>query len=164
MKTTALCFLLLSSVAFAGPALQGTVRDPSGKPIRGADVRIEAKNGKVVTTKTDGKGQYVANDLAAETYKVTLLVNGAIKASILNTTTKAGGPTTLNFDLKQEKGPSKRHMVYIPQETGSHIGNGKWVVVDENGTVINDDSNVQTMNSNSARQMQINRAGSRGGQ
>jgi hypothetical protein len=166
MKTTLICFLTMTSLAFAGTnaVLQGTVKDPSGKAVKGADVQIQAKNGKIVMVKTDAKGHYAATDLGVGTYKVTLLVNGAVKASILNATTDAAKPTELNFDLKQEKGSAKRHMVYIPQETGSHIGNGKWVVIDEQGHVINEDSAVQTMDSNSARQMQTLHATQRPGQ
>jgi hypothetical protein len=68
----------------------------------------------------------------------------------------------LNFDLK-EGAASKRHMVYVPQETGTHIGGGRWVTVDDNGNVVDDNSNVQTMNSSAARSMQTMRATQRPG-
>src|SRR6266566_509905 len=41
-------------------------------------------------------------------YRVTLAVNGAVKASITNTKTKAGQTTQLNFDLKPVPVASKR--------------------------------------------------------
>jgi hypothetical protein len=70
-------------------------------------------------------------------YRVTLVVNGTVKASITNTKTKVDQTTQLNFDLKpvpvaqasaeQKKG---KHMVWVPATTGSHIG-GRWVEVDD---------------------------------
>ena len=81
------------------------------------------------------KGRYISEGLPAGVYKVTLIVNGAVKASITNTKTKADQTTQLNFDLKpvpaaqasagQKKG---KHMVWVPASTGSHIG-GRWVEV-----------------------------------
>ncbi len=68
-------------------------------------------------------------------YRVTLAVNGAVKASIMNTKTKADQPTQLNFDLKpvaasQASAGAKKgkHMVWMPATTGTHTG-GRWVEV-----------------------------------
>ena len=49
-------FLLCAVNAWAGPAsIQGIVRDAHGKPIKGADVRVESRDGKQLfnTVKTD---------------------------------------------------------------------------------------------------------------
>jgi hypothetical protein len=78
-----------------------------------------------------------------------LLVNGAVKASIMNTQTKANQPTLLNFDLKPTSqaantAKGRKHMVWVPNRTGSHIG-GNWVEVDDEGNP-HFDSNVQTYN------------------
>src|SRR5262249_13169767 len=83
-------------------SIQGFVKD-EGEPIKGADVRIESRDGKQVfsTVKTDPKGRYISQGLQAGVYRVTLLVNGAVKTSILNTQTKANQPTELNFDFKR---------------------------------------------------------------
>jgi hypothetical protein len=126
--------------AWAGPsAIQGVVKDAKGQAIKGADVRIESKDGKQQfnTVKTDAKGRYISAGLPAGVYRVTLAVNGAVKAPITNTKTKADQTTQLNFDLKpipaaqasagQKKG---KHMVWVPSNTGSHIG-GRWVEVDD---------------------------------
>src|SRR5437899_4578027 len=89
--------------AWAGPSsIQGVVTDIKGQPIKGADVRIESKDGKQVfaTAKTDGKGRYISQGLQPAVYRVTLMVNGAVKASITNTKTKADQVTQLNFDLR----------------------------------------------------------------
>jgi hypothetical protein len=136
--------LVLSvATAWAGPsAIQGVVKDAKGQTIKGADVRIESRDGKKLfkTVKTDGSGRYVSDGLAAGVYRVTLVVNGAVKGSIMNTQTKADQPTQLNFDLKPVSASqasallkSGKHMVWVPSSTGSHIG-GRWVEVDENGS------------------------------
>jgi hypothetical protein len=164
MKTISICLLLITSIAWAGtPSIQGTVKDVNGHPIKGAEVKIEAKTGKatVIVLKTDANGHYVANGLAIGNYNVTLTINGAVKANILNAMTRMDKPTELSFDLRKATTTSKRHMVYVPQEIGSHIGGGRWVDVDENGNVVNDNSNIQTMNSEAAKQIQLNGNGSR---
>src|SRR5437899_7717896 len=130
-------WLVLSvATAWAGSsAIQGVVNDAKGQVIKGADVRIESKDGSKLfkTVKTDANGRYVSDGLAAGVYRVTLVVNGAVKASIMNTKTMVDQPTQLNFDLKPvpaaqanivaKKG---KHMVWVPAATGSHIG-GSWV-------------------------------------
>ena len=133
-----------------GPAsIQGFVKDAKGEPIKGADVRIESRDGKQVlsTAKTDSKGRYISQRLQSGVYRVTLLVNGAVKASIMNTQTNANQPTQLNFELKlpsQADNIAKggKHMVWVPNRTGSHLG-GNWVEVDEKANE-HSRSNVQT--------------------
>ena len=83
------CGFILSALALAGfallpasgavaagtPALEGIVKDSTGRPIKGADVRIEAKRfSKVV--KTEANGHYLCDGLAVGIYKVTLVVGG----------------------------------------------------------------------------------------
>jgi hypothetical protein len=139
-----------NKIAADGPAsIQGFVKDAKGEPIKGADVRIESRDGKRVfnTVKTDPKGRYFSQGMQPGDYRVTLLVNGTVKASIMNTQTKANQPTQLNFDFKpksQAGGTAKagKHMVWVPNRTGSHIG-GNWVEVDDEGNP-HFDSNVQT--------------------
>src|SRR5205809_7514697 len=148
-------FVLSVATAWAGPsAIQGVVQDAKGQAIKNADVRIESKDGKqhFNTVKTDAKGRYVSEGLPAGVYRVSLVVNGAVKASITNTKTKADQTTQLNFDLKpvpaaqasagQKKG---KHMVWVPAATGSHIGGG-WVEVDDEGKSAPGTLNVQRAN------------------
>jgi hypothetical protein len=148
--------LVLSvATAWAGPsAIQGVVKDAKGQAIKGADVQIASKDGKQQfnTVKTDAKGRYISGGLPEGIYRVTLVVNGAVKASITNTNTKADQTTQLNFDLKpvpaaqtsagQKKG---KHMVWMPPTTGSHTG-GRWVEVDDNGSTDPGALNVQKAN------------------
>src|SRR5919197_28999 len=102
-------FVLSIATAWAGAsAIQGVVKDAKGQAIKGADVRIESKDGKQLfkTVKTDRSGRYVSDGLAPGVYRVTLTVNGAVKASIMNTKTKADQSTQLNFD-RNPNPPSK---------------------------------------------------------
>ena len=130
-------FFLCSANAWAGPAsIQGIVKDATGKPIKGANVRIESRDGKQLfnTTKTDTQGRYISQGLQPGVYRVSLVVNGAVKAAIGNTKTKSDQATQLNFDLKPvaagqaSTGQKKKHMVWMPPSTGSHTG-GRWVEV-----------------------------------
>jgi hypothetical protein len=160
-------FVLSVATAWAGPsAIQGLVKDAKGQAIKGADVRIESKDGrqKFNTVKTDAKGRYISESLPVGVYKVTLVVNGAVKASITNTKTKSDQMTQLNFDLKpvptaqasagQKKG---KHMVWVPPATGSHIG-GSWVEVDDGEKSAPGTLNVQRANAEQL-QRQTNRVG-----
>jgi len=135
--------------ADAPASFQGFVKDAKGEPIKGADVRIESRDGKHMfgTVKTDPKGRYVSQGLQPGAYRITLLVNGTVKASILNTRAKADQPTQLNFDFKRTSQAAStakggKHMVWVPARTGSHIG-GNWVEVDDEGNP-HFDSNIQT--------------------
>jgi hypothetical protein len=91
-------FVTFSVVAGGRSVLEGVVEDATGRPIKGADVRIEAKNFSK-TLKTDASGHYITDGLAVGTYKVTLVINGQLKASILDAKTQVDKPTQLNFDL-----------------------------------------------------------------
>ena len=133
----------LGSAWAAGGSLEGIVKDVKGKPLKGAEVRIEAKNGNVVAKAlSDTNGHYLSSALPAGTYKVDLVVASVIKASINNVQTNATKPAQLNFDLKAEplmKPSAKgKHFVWMPPTTGTHLG-GRWVEVNDDGTNSSDD-------------------------
>ena len=141
--------LLVTFSAAAGTSVEGVVKDPTGRPIKAADVRIEAKNFSK-TIKTDTSGHYICDGLGVGTYKITLVVNGKVKASILDAKTQAGKATQLNFNLTGNMVSTKKntHMVYVPPSVETHIG-GRWVEVDENGNIVGTTgpraSNVETI-------------------
>jgi hypothetical protein len=158
--------------AWAGPAsIQGIVRDVKGQPIRGADVRVESPDGKQIfnTVKTDAKGRYISQGLQPGVYRVSLVVNGAVKAAIGNTKTKSDQSTQLNFDLKpvaagkataeQKKG---KHMVWVPPSTGSHMG-GRWVEVPD-GAAEPGTLNVKRASAEELQRESLSRGVSGGGQ
>ena len=130
--------LFVASASAASSVLQGIVKDAKGHPIEGADIRIVAtKTGGLPTTiKTNVDGRYSSEGLAAGKYRVTLVVNGAVKASINNTPLEPGESTQLNFELKQTRASvtvtKGKHWVWIPAFTGSRLP-GRWVQVDDSG-------------------------------
>lgn len=135
--------MLFAATAWGTPStLEGTVKDVNRQPLKGADVRIEATKGAKLTqvVKTDARGHYISGSLPEGNYRVTLLFNGVIKASINNAGVKGGESAKLNFDLKSSSAGGKSvkrstHMVYVPADTGSHLG-GRWVEVDDSGNPV----------------------------
>ena len=130
--------LFVASASAASSELQGIVKDAKGHPIKGADIRIEATNsGRLITTvKTNVNGRYSLEGLAAGDYRVTLVVNGAVKTSVSNATLEPGESTQLNFELKQTRASGTvtkgKHRVWMPAFTGSRLP-GRWVEVDDSG-------------------------------
>lgn len=165
LRSALIALVLLSGSALvAASAIEGIIKDLKGRVIIGAEVRIEISGGsswrKVV--KTDVRGHYVCNGLEIGTYRVSFIVNRSVKASINNVKTKAGGPTKLNFEMYRSSpasAPAKKkatHMVWVPSETGSHIG-GRWVEVDDNGNAdITGAQNVQKVSGDALREIQSN--------
>jgi hypothetical protein len=131
--------LFVASASAASSVLEGIVKDARGHAIQGADVRIEATNtGRSLTTvKTNVNGRYSLQGLAAGKYRVTLAVNGVVKASINNTTLEPGESTQLNFELKQTRASvtvtKGKHWVWIPAFTGSRLP-GHWVEVGDSSS------------------------------
>ena len=130
--------LFVASASAASSELQGIVKDAKGHPIKTADIRIEATNtGRLLTTvKTNVNGSYSLEGLAAGDYRVTLVVNGAVKASVNNATLEPGESTQLNFEVKQTRASvtltKGKHRVWMPAFTGSRLP-GRWVEVDDSG-------------------------------
>jgi hypothetical protein len=133
--------ILSTASAWAtGSVLEGIVKDTKGRPIEGADIRIETKNGGrlLTTVKTDVSGRYILEGLPVGNYRITLAVNGAVKSSINNTTIESGEPTQLNFDLTPASRASAtvtkgRHWVWVPAFTGSRLP-GHWVELNDSGS------------------------------
>ena len=128
--------LFVASASAVSSVLQGIVKDAKGHPIQGADIRIEETNtGTLLTTvKTTVNGRYNLEGLPEGKYRVTLVVNGAVKASINNTTLEPGESTHLNFELKQTRASvtvtKGTHRIWVPPFTGSRLP-GHWVEVDD---------------------------------
>ena len=104
MKIIAFGLLLWvsSALAWAG-ALQGTVKDSGGHPIKGAEIRIEGIDGNLVKAiKSDARGHYFADGLAIGTdYKLSLIVNGSIKASLLNALVRISRPNSVSICVRR---------------------------------------------------------------
>jgi carboxypeptidase family protein len=152
MKSFTLSLVFLAAMFTARVAwaenggIEGTVKDVNGKALKGADIRIELKNGSSwhKLTKTDANGHYAYVDVSDGTYRVSLVVNGATKASINNVKIRSGGSSNLNFDLQksaqtgqtaQTSEKRKTHKVWFPSQTGSNLG-GRWVEVPEGDSTV----------------------------
>ena len=176
-KSLRICFatLLISAAAAwagvpAGPArLEGDVKDSKGQPVAGAEVHIKGKDGSQERiVRTDSRGHYGIDKLAVSDYEVVLFVSGQIKASLNNIKVLRDQPTQQNFKLTGQNATNTQkkhtHMVYVPGETGSHLG-GRWVEVDDNGNANNASANnLQKANGGAIQSIQNNTTGGmRGG-
>ena len=129
-----LCLMLRAHAGEAG--LSGVVKDSKGQPIQGAEIRIQGSDPNMIgKIHTKANGQYTYSELEAGEYSVSLLVDGATRASITNVRTRAGETQTLNFEILKGSratpfAPGK-HYVWVPQQTGSHLG--AWVEVENEG-------------------------------
>jgi hypothetical protein len=140
----------------ASSVLEGIVKDAKGHPIESADIRVETKNGGqlLTTVKTDVSGRYILEGLPAGNYRVTLVMNRVVKASINNTTVEFGQPTQLNFDLAPN--PASRasatttkgkHWVWVPAFTGSRLP-GHWVELNDGGSWAGEASSLNVVRVN----------------
>src|SRR4029077_7661752 len=114
--------------------LEGIVSDANGHGLQGAEIKIEGGGGKFGIVHTNARGHYTYPALETGTYQVSLIVNGAVKASIRNVKTQVGQTETLNFDI--EKGAARpfakgKHYVWAASSelTGTQIG--AWIEVDD---------------------------------
>ena len=127
------CLMLTAQAGEAG--LSGIVKNSSG-PVQGAEIRIQGSDAnKIGRVHTTANGRYNYPELEAGTYNVTLVVNGVTKASIMNVRTKGGQTETLNFELVKGSrvtpyAPGK-HYVWVPSDTGTHLGH--WAEVEGDG-------------------------------
>jgi hypothetical protein len=134
--------LSMGSLRATTLSIQGDIKGPDGKPLPGAEVRIERKDAKAspVTVTADRNGRYVFKNLALGSYKIIASKNGMAATAVDNIRTRAEGAVRVDFDLKKQTGEAKasmpakkaKHMVWVPADTGSHLG-GRWVEVDDQG-------------------------------
>jgi len=160
-------FCLMLKVNAQGSAgLNGFVKDSSGKPIQGAEIRIQGSDAnKIGKIHTKGDGHYSYPALEDGTYAVTLLVGGVTKASISNVRTKAGVTETLNFEFV--KGSMARpfatgkHYVWVPKQTGTHLGD--WMEVENDGKAMPAGMTERLNNQGNALARHIQESGLNGG-
>jgi hypothetical protein len=109
--------------------VQVDVKGLDGKPVNGAEVRIETAKAGALSVKTDQKGRYVFKGLVPGLYKVTVRVN-KVPTAPANVNALYEGPVRIEFNLKAiAAGKKPRQWAWIVEQ-GSHIG-GRWVEVDE---------------------------------
>jgi hypothetical protein len=159
-------FVLLTGSAWAaGLTVQGDVKGPDGKPINGADVRIERKDAKapVGAAKTNQHGEYVFKGLALGTYTVAVNASGMASTAAEKVRPREEGAVRINFNLQVQTGNAQagvavkkkpKHMVWMAAQTGTNIG-GRWVEVDDSGNLeAGADNGVQRGNAAALSKMQ----------
>jgi tetratricopeptide (TPR) repeat protein len=97
--------LLLSVPAFAQTTIiEGIVKDPDGKPLPNAVVKIDRTDIKgSYPVKTDKKGHYGHYGLPMGTFDVSVVVDGQVKDLMKGVRPTPGNPATVNFDLKSNQ-------------------------------------------------------------
>ena len=158
-----LCLMLKAHAGEAG--LSGIVKNSSG-PVQGAEIRIQGsdanKIGKIHTT---ANGRYNYPELEAGTYSVSLVIDGVTKASITNVRTKAGETQSLNFEILKTSlakpfAPGK-HYVWIPKQTGTHLG--EWMEVEGDGKGMPSGMQERLNNQGNTLAKHIQNSGQQGG-
>jgi len=140
---------VFSGTAF-GQSIEGTVRGSDGKALKDAEVRVEGKDKKVATTKTDARGHYSYARLSPGVYKVSVVQGGAVQSSA-NVKTAANN-SRIDFDLKPAAAKKVKHYVWVDAKTGTHMGSG-WVEVDDAGNAAPGALNTNTASGDLAREM-----------
>jgi tetratricopeptide (TPR) repeat protein len=92
----------LSLPAFSQTTIiEGVVKDPDGKPLPGAVIKIDRTDIKgSYTVKTDKKGHYGHYGLPMGQFDVSVVVDGQVKDMMKGVRTKLGDSQPVNFDLK----------------------------------------------------------------
>jgi tetratricopeptide (TPR) repeat protein len=86
-------------------AFEGIVKGPDGKPMQGAQIKIERLDVKGnYPTKTDKKGHYFYGGLPLGTYKISVLVDGKDRDFRNNVRTKVNDTQDVSFDLAESGG------------------------------------------------------------
>jgi Carboxypeptidase regulatory-like domain len=141
--------VVFSGAAF-GQSIEGTVRGSDGKALKDAEVRVEGKDKKVATTKTDARGHYSYARLSPGVYKVSVVLGGAVQSSLNVKTTTTN--SRIDFDLKPAAAKKVKHYVWVDAKTGTHMGSG-WVEVDDAGNAAPGALNTDTSSGELAREM-----------
>jgi hypothetical protein len=129
--------LLLSANLYAtsSATIEGVVSDEKGQ-LRQAQIRVEGREGSGLNqlVRTDAQGHYSVTGLSSGTFKVTLIVDGQVKASIANVMAEVGQVEKLNFALKKasvaKPAAQGKHYVWVPSPTGSQLA-GSWVELND---------------------------------
>jgi Carboxypeptidase regulatory-like domain len=133
MSCRALCIALFLTGAFGLlpvalaqiASLQGGVMGTDGRPLKGAEVRIEATAmpSAPITTTTGSSGRYLFARLPAGVYKLSILTDGAVKFSV--DIKMRGEKARLDFDLSPSARKKIRNYVWVLGRTGSNLP-GRW--------------------------------------
>ncbi len=158
----------LVSTAFADGLVQGDVKGVDGKPAKGADVRFELQGAKkpiAIVAKTDARGHFIASNLPDGKYNVVAIVTGGVRSTSQLVRAQSDRPVMLTFDLRPSSavagmhGKKKKKFVWVPDETGSHLG-GRYVEVDDDSDSVPNAQHLDKASSAELRRYQSLNKGS----
>lgn len=120
-----LCLLLLGSTGWAQiTAIEGNVKGPDGKMVRGAEILIEREDmrGIYKGARTDKNGHYIYNGLPIGSYTVSVLIGGEKRDSQSSVRTRLGDPIVVDFDLgaaKRNSSSSALGPIYVNSQNSA---------------------------------------------
>jgi hypothetical protein len=80
--------------------LEGTVSDPQGAAVPGAQVKVvNSQNGQTFNVATDERGYWALPSMSTATYRVSVTRQGFKTATLDNVKVDAGVPATVNTAL-----------------------------------------------------------------
>jgi hypothetical protein len=114
------------ATALGAPAIEGNVIGADGKPLKGAEIRLERKDksSPTIVAATDARGHYLADGLSLGLYRISVVVNGNVQSALDVKTAARNAP--VDFNLKPAAGKKVKKYVWVPSGTATHIG-GRWV-------------------------------------
>ena len=126
-------FVLAPAALAQVASLQGNVLGTDGRPLQGAEVRIERtdKPGAPITNITGSRGQYLFRQLPAGLYKLSIVAGGAVRFSV--NVKMRGEKARIDFDLSPSATRKIRNYVWVVGRTGSNLP-GRWVEVERKST------------------------------
>ena len=159
------------SVFAQASIIQGDVKGVDGRAAQRAEVRIQPARGQLAPTivKTDMRGHFVANNVAPGPYNISAVGPGGVTSPVQAIKVQANKPITIAFDLRNNggaktaaKGKKKTRFVWVPDQTGSHLG-GHWIEVDDNASAPPSAQHVNGVSTGSVRDLQSHEVNSRDG-
>ena len=137
----AACVSLACAADKDSNAVRVKVNDVRGKPAAGAELWLEKEGAKgAKKTLADATGQFTFKNLAPGAYKISAYdyQTPAAGATTFQASASTKGAAAVTISLgkisrEAMTAKTKKRYVWVPGgETGSHIGGGKWVPVEEN--------------------------------
>ena len=161
-------FLFQTASGLAQTSIDGDVRGVTGKALGAAEIRAElqGKRAPAAVARPDAAGHFILKNLAAGTYKVSAVSGGKVLSTAL-IQTRAGkaamvhlgsSPTTVASG-KQPVRKGKKKFIWVPSDTGSHLG-GKYVEVTDDGTAEPGSQNLIKGSGETVRQYQTRQSSS----